>query len=279
MSCFYIEGCQWWNDAWNVSPPDSPTGVPVGESGETVTPDPVTQQAPVVEEPTEVESSCDYCAAWAGGQGVYNRDEAVRFARDNKVDYQDTNIKSYQPTDCTNFVSYALRAGGLLESSTWYPNSTAWVNTQAFYDYIKGVGFSSYTTFSSTANYYDKRTDNNSEMLYLREHNEETAAQQPNTITQYWSDFMVSIQNAKPGDLVFYKDPTEYSEGWTHAGIITEYPTDPTHYSLTKTFGNEVDEYRIIDHSGKTSTEDTLPRSIGDTNSEFNFEVMVVYGP
>lgn len=67
--------------------------------------------------------------------GNYNRWAAKQYAIDYAYGSED-----YQDYDCTNFVSKALKVGGLPTDETWYPGSYAWIRVIALRDYLISSG-------------------------------------------------------------------------------------------------------------------------------------------
>jgi len=53
--------------------------------------------------------------------------------------YYNHSYAYFECNDCANFVSQALRYGGLPTSSTWQPYSTAWINTYSLRNYLQGL--------------------------------------------------------------------------------------------------------------------------------------------
>jgi len=74
----------------------------------------------------------------------YDRDAAVNYAVKYAV-HENTSYIRFD-ADCTNFVSQALQAGGLIQEKDWKytpGGGTAWMLTDKFYDYfVKTMGFS-----------------------------------------------------------------------------------------------------------------------------------------
>jgi len=205
--------------------------------------------------------------------GNYERNKAIDFARDNKVSYQNSEIVSREPTDCANFVSYALRAGGLLEIGDWQPGRTEWVSAPELFTFLEGKGFTGSEIFYNTWDVEGSVTT----FLKLRDNHPNSQKAEKQKIDHYWKDYLSSIQSARPGDLVFYEDYRRI--GWTHVGIITEDWQTPTHYSYGTVLDPDPNEPRIIDHSGPEEIPASmLPRSIGDTSGNI-YRVQVLFGP
>jgi hypothetical protein len=56
----------------------------------------------------------------------------------NKSNYNPAYTK-YTCTDCVNYVSQALKAGGIFTDSTWQPYTNAWINTYSLDSYLEGI--------------------------------------------------------------------------------------------------------------------------------------------
>ncbi|AWO74007.1 MULTISPECIES: amidase domain-containing protein [Geobacillus] len=70
-------------------------------------------------------------------------DKAVEYARKWALSYN-PEYKKYD-NDCTNFVSQILYAAGFKTDSTWKPYTNAWIQVEAFHDYlVDKKGFNSY---------------------------------------------------------------------------------------------------------------------------------------
>ncbi|CAG8496847.1 4485_t:CDS:2 [Dentiscutata heterogama] len=67
----------------------------------------------------------------------YDRQKAVNYAGQYCL-HPNSNYENYDKKggDCTNFASQVLHAGGIPTDNIWKPGSTAWVNVQAFYNYL-----------------------------------------------------------------------------------------------------------------------------------------------
>ena len=63
--------------------------------------------------------------------------------------YYNGSYSYYQCNDCTNYMSQALFYGGIPETSTWKPYTSAWINVNAFYNYMSSKGYLSQTSVSS----------------------------------------------------------------------------------------------------------------------------------
>ncbi|AVQ47178.1 amidase domain-containing protein [Clostridium botulinum] len=81
--------------------------------------------------------------------GRYNRGAAANWAR--------KNVKSpekYKGNDCTNFVSNAVRQGGIPTDNLWYPGSNTWIRVVEFGDWLsprKGYATDYYPYTMSTS--------------------------------------------------------------------------------------------------------------------------------
>jgi hypothetical protein len=271
-----LVGCSTGNPAQEADNPAAETQ-PAGPATEsTETPAPTSTPSPT---PTKTPPQCgSYCAAWAGGEGFYNRDLAVKFAIDNKVDYEEwRHIVPHPDNDCTNFVSYALRDGGLLTNNTWKPGELAWVNAPELFNYLKdNAGFTENSeVFINTQ---DGRTSFNKDYLQLRENNKNTATDpiHGNQVLNHWDSFIAQNQNIKPGDLVFLLDPNEYDGAWSHVEIVTGWGDETTWDSQIT---NGIMEPLVVDHSGRIEDPAKLPRSVGDTAGVGIQKVVFLRGP
>lgn len=179
--------------------------------------------------------------------------DPVKFANDGYPIYPDNN--------CTNFISYALQAGGLLQTDVWKPGSNAWRITPDLFNFLTtAVGFmeNSYPFYNTP----DVTTTDPNDNLQLRANNKYTA-ENIQQVKNQWDDFIAQNQNIQPGDLVFLLDPTEYNGIWSHVEIVTGWGEETTWDSKIQ---NGIQEPLVIDHSGrKVITPDLLPRSVGDT--------------
>jgi len=107
----------------------------------------------------------------------------------------------------------------------------------------------------------------------LRENHQSFESKQ--LITQRWGDYLESIINVQPGDLVFYENWKK--EGWSHVGIITEGWQPPTHDFFNESMTPDFSEPRMIDHDGIWDL--TQARSIGDTWSMQIYKVIILRAP
>jgi len=271
-----------------AQPTPKPTTAPdtTASTQEPAGPGSVTAQTPSpTETPNETPASTattsqcgGYCAAWTGGAGFYNRSLAVEFANKNKVEYEKwRNIVPHPKNDCTNFVSYALREGGLIPAGKWQPGEPAWVNTPELFNFLKdNAGFTENTeVFINTQ---DGRTLFNKDYLQLRENNKKTAEDpiHGNQVLNHWDSFIAKNQNIQRGDLVFLLDPTEYDGAWSHVEIVTGWGDETTWDSQIT---NSIMEPLVVDHSGRIQDPAKLPRSVGDTAGVGIQRVVFLRGP
>lgn len=71
----------------------------------------------------------------------YNADKAIAYANKYWKHYNhDYHDYRNEGGDCCNFVSQCLYAGGLPWTSTWFPNSVAWINVPATRRYLGQYG-------------------------------------------------------------------------------------------------------------------------------------------
>lgn len=211
----------------------------------------------------------------------------MRFARENSLKsvFSDNGYKLYghPNSNCTNFISYALLAGGLLEGSTWQKDSGAWIRTNELYTFLITVGFTPSGEFVSSNNHWyikqlnseDKLVATEDKYLPFRLNGQDTREKRQllDNGNVLWSEYLDTISNARPGDLVFYMN---YTDIWSHVGIITEDWTSPTYYSFPEGIEAGTNEPQMIDHDGIT---ENVPRSIGDTSSFKNQKMIILYGP
>jgi hypothetical protein len=228
--------------------------------------------------------------------GIYNPLLAIDFAKRYMTPEKMKNAgfevwdetKCEDCTNCTNFVSYALKAGGLLMDETWYSyeidsnpgiynTSNAWIQTDALFNYLhNSKGFSlAGSEFVNMANFSTtfKGQNEGDQYLPLRANHDSYAQEQ--LINNRWSEFLENNRSAQPGDLVFYEDYRQI--GWTHVGIITEDWQPPTHYNFTNVLNPDFEEPELIEHDGPNNTP--LPRSIGDTISMQIYRVAILKIP
>lgn len=128
-----------------------------------------------------------------GGDGL-DRVKLIQYALDN---WDKKNDKIY-PDDCTNFVSDALAAGGLSQQGS-FPGG----RTDTEHDWYKTpVGGPRSYSWTSAPGLHDFLTHNNSTELPL--------------------------DQAKPGDVIFFKSPTE---GIHHAAVVTAVVNGHVYYT------------------------------------------------
>ena len=228
--------------------------------------------------------------------GQYKWWRATNFAREHKNPQifktkgmeEGTERKVYE-SNCANFVSYALEAGGLNTTDDWRPGSEKWVNSNSLFDFLEGLGFTRSMIFESTpqqidTNYTIPESYNNSGYLPLRMHNNSTKENyQVLSYELTWPEYLNIIQNTRSGDLIFFEDWKQC--GWSHVGIISSSFHKPTSHAFNNILDKyeyfdyeENDEPSMIDHSGILSYE-YLPRSIGDSDSFNNFRVVILHQP
>lgn len=181
---------------------------------------------------------------------AYNGLAAARWAELNiSVAMLDKN------NDCSYFVSQALihKNGGNLKTN-WgaFPqdhicksNFCPFARAYDLYTYLSSpeVGFQAVPIFTNSGG-------------FLRENSN-------------WAVFVA--QNIQPGDLVFYRDPSDSNFEWTHVAIVIE-ERGHTNYVLAKIDDNtNMQEPFIAEHSGppRRALGQTNPanglRTIGDT--------------
>jgi hypothetical protein len=239
---------------------------------------------------TPSEPSCDNCTPTPISSpfvnGYYDRQAAVDFADRNRVSYVDNDPDSGNPiivysNDCTNFVSYALRAGGLVETNDWKPNpiQDAWYRTSSLMAFLRSYGFTDGPIFTNTWDIRTPSTGTDSKSIFLRDNNPSSERGQQQQVGS-WPGYLQGLNLVKRGDLVFFK----YSDSgdWGHVAIITTdspWPS-PTHFNYTTVLNPDPNEPKIIDHSGPNETiAADLPRSLGDTTNPLIQQVEIMYGP
>ncbi len=86
----------------------------------------------------------------APGDGTYRPSDAIAYA-DTWWNGANPAYTSYVSlgVDCANFVSQSLYAGGMAKTSTWYPNSYAWVNVNGQIAFLRNYGTFTSATSSS----------------------------------------------------------------------------------------------------------------------------------
>lgn len=80
---------------------------------------------------------------------TYSRYDAWQYAEKHALS-PNSNYKFYQGADCTNFVSQALKAGGIPNFTDWKPYTDAWINAGAFRDFVRESGGILMSTVSDT---------------------------------------------------------------------------------------------------------------------------------
>ena len=148
------------------NPPTTPPSGGSGPAGPTPTQNPTPQPRGT---PTQIPTPCPFFA-----NGRYDRQAAVNFAERNKVSYVDNDpdtgksIMPWNPDDCTNFASYVLHAGGLIETSDWKPNPAqgAWIRTGELMTFLEQKGFTDGPIFRNFQSIDDTTKD-----VFLRENN------------------------------------------------------------------------------------------------------------
>lgn len=93
-------------------------------------------------------------------QVTYNPAAAIAYADRWAMSANTGSYVFHNGVDCANFVSQCLFAGGLPQSSTWKPESVAWVNCQAQQSYFGSLYSAPVTASASTVKignpvYYD----------------------------------------------------------------------------------------------------------------------------
>lgn len=77
----------------------------------------------------------DYVRTWA--TNTTKNCSTTSTTKQDKSTYN-PNYSAYTCTDCANYVSQGLRAGGIPTDSTWYKDSTAWINVSSLTSYMTG---------------------------------------------------------------------------------------------------------------------------------------------
>jgi hypothetical protein len=176
---------------------------------------------------------------------------------ENAVLYASTHWNSYEnaeSSDCTNFVSFALRDGGLLETDEWKPEpkQNAWVGTPDLYKFLSSK--------FNVITFENPKRENLLRRKILRENED-------------WTVFIESNQqNILPGDIVFYYD-AEW-DWWGHAAIVGDLLPE-TSYVYEKT-GISIHLPRIYEHSGPDLDGNPQPRSLDDSSNEWISKVAIV---
>jgi len=172
-----------------------------------------------------------------------------------------------QDNDCANFVSYALKDGGLKPvAGLWEPGDDgAWENVPKLVDFLKSHGFLLYEYFNFP-NYSDDGANppNLDNFVLLRDRPE-------------WTTFLETT-NIQKGDVIVYYH--QIKSIWIHAAIVVDERKSPPTTFINK---NEYSfpEPGICDHSGplRENDLDKYVRSMGDTKNEYLTKVGVLHAP
>lgn len=89
-------------------------------------------------------------------RATYNGQAAANWAYNNVYSAED-----YNNADCTNFVSKAIRNGGMPTDGNWYQGSVSWINVKSFRNWVlngHGVEYYSYSSaqIGDVIQYYNK---------------------------------------------------------------------------------------------------------------------------
>ena len=151
----------------------------------------------------------------SGTGGTYRRMCAVNYAKEFSHS-SNSEYYSYK-TDCANFVSQCLRAGGILPTKEWHMNKTRktyWYNPAAWfsqnYRYNWDVG-PAWSLAQNQFDYFSNLPGNSSFRLDSSEdiHN------------------FICSQGVKPGDLLYFAN----ENGVHHATIITKVDDQMIYYA------------------------------------------------
>lgn len=85
------------------------------------------------------------------GATVYRASNAVSYAKAHGADVPTYSAANNSGSDCANFLSYCLNAGGIPQTSSWKPGSSNWIRTGAYNN--GGV-----TPYMENCSYFKKQT-------------------------------------------------------------------------------------------------------------------------
>ena len=256
--------------------PNTGSGTPgsgTNQGSSATPPAPPTTPLSLPECPTAPPSTTPIGTPTSGGG--YDRQKAVEFALKYKniADFKADGYPVPDPSNnCTNFISYALSAGGIQHTNVWKPGENDWQRTPDLFGYLQSVGFvENSQPFFNTPDVGAGGSNN----LQLRANNQYTR-QNIQLVKNLWTDFIADNQNIQPGDLAFIYDATG-GQTWSHVEIVTGWGDETTWDSRIQ---NGIREPLVVDHSGRPLiTPDKLPRSVGDTAGVGNREVVFLRAP
>ena len=138
--------------------------------------------------------------------GEYNRWRAVEYALSYATSWDEFGPTVRFAQDCTNFVSWCLKAGGMAESDDWYYNWTIQVGDKVTgsYSLTWSVAEEQFKAFTNCTGEFPNSKYANGPAICVHE-----SRWIPDVIWQY---------NIQPGDLIYWLDPTTGKMG--HAAII-----------------------------------------------------------
>jgi RHS repeat-associated protein len=169
----------------------------------------------------------------------------------------------YNGTNCTSAASNAVNKGGIPTTQAWYDseNSLAWIKPQQNFDYWTNVMRFNYIVSADLPPVYNSR--------------DKDARERINDSKDLHALINENAKNIQIGDLVYYKDPSDYSENgiavWTHVAMIVDIEKDAV--------GNTIPYVMEVDGptAGYFNQTIVLPRSMFDTRNNHIQQVAIVF--
>jgi RHS repeat-associated protein len=215
----------------------------------------------------------------------YDRNAAINYA----VKYAVNGNSEYRrfESDCTNFVSQSLQAGGLIQEKDWVYNKrgrTAWMLTDDFFGYFVGTMGFSYTIISGSILPKQDPGDSTHPERYSAQKSYPNNLVIPNPLQmENYGNFSFSSYGIREGDVVLYHQlHSGHVEGgglFNHAAFILNPNVQLTDRYNGK-FLNHSAPY-IAEHSGGYEMNNGGPRatnnihSINDTWSEVQAMIVI----
>jgi len=136
----------------------------------------------------------DYCNSWTS-----NATQACQTGSNTKQDKSkyNPNYTKYTCTDCANFVSQGLYAGGYPKTTTWKPYTSAWIYVPSLASYLTSNGWVTTTKGNCVAGYPFRLSS--SQHFMMMTYNDGT--------TQRYSAHTSDVKNANwyNASAIFYK--------------------------------------------------------------------------